>query len=208
VKGIIGKKLGMTTVFGEDGQSLPVTLIEAGPCKVVQVKTPDRDGYDALQLVFEPVKEKRVNKPLLGHFKRAGTGPFRVLREFRDWGKGELKVGAEVKVDIFSPGELVDVIGISKGKGFTGVVKRHGFRGGPKTHGQSDRYRAPGSIGASSNPSRVFKGTRMAGRVGGGRVTVRNLELVKVDSQRNLLAIKGSLPGPPQGYLIVRKTKR
>lgn len=208
MKGIIGKKLGMTTVFGEDGQSLPVTLIEAGPCKVMQVKTPDRDGYDALQLVFEPVKEKRVNKPLLGHFKRAGTGPFRVLREFRDWGKGELKVGAEVKVDIFSPGELVDVIGISKGKGFTGVVKRHGFRGGPKTHGQSDRYRAPGSIGASSNPSRVFKGTRMAGRVGGGRVTVRNLELVKVDSQRNLLAIKGSLPGPPQGYLIVRKTKR
>lgn len=208
MKGIIGKKLGMTTVFGEDGQSLPVTLIEAGPCKVMQVKTPDRDGYDALQLVFEPVKEKRVNKPLLGHFKRAGTGPFRVLREFRDWGKGELKVGADVKVDIFSPGELVDVIGISKGKGFTGVVKRHGFRGGPKTHGQSDRYRAPGSIGASSNPSRVFKGTRMAGRVGGGRVTVRNLELVKVDSQRNLLAIKGSLPGPPQGYLIVRKTKR
>jgi len=208
MKGIIGKKLGMTTVFGEDGQSLPVTLIEAGPCKVMQVKTPDRDGYDALQLVFEPVKEKRVNKPLLGHFKRAGTGPFRVLREFRDWGKGELKVGAEVKVDIFSPGELVDVIGISKGKGFTGVVKRHGFRGGPKTHGQSDRYRAPGSIGASSNPSRVFKGTRMAGRVGGGRVTVRNLELVKVDAQRNLLAIKGSLPGPPQGYLIVRKTKR
>lgn len=208
MKGIIGKKLGMTTVFGEDGQSLPVTLIEAGPCKVMQVKTPDRDGYDALQLVFEPIKEKRVNKPLLGHFKRAGTGPFRVLREFRDWGKGELKVGAEVKVDIFSPGELVDVIGISKGKGFTGVVKRHGFRGGPKTHGQSDRYRAPGSIGASSNPSRVFKGTRMAGRVGGGRVTVRNLELVKVDPQRNLLAIKGSLPGPPQGYLIVRKTKR
>jgi large subunit ribosomal protein L3 len=208
VKGIIGKKLGMTTVFGEDGQSLPVTLIEAGPCKVMQVKTPDRDGYDALQLVFEPVKEKRVNKPLLGHFKRAGTGPFQVLREFRDWGKGELKVGAEVKVDIFSPGELVDVIGISKGKGFTGVVKRYGFRGGPKTHGQSDRYRAPGSIGASSNPSRVFKGTRMAGRVGGGRVTVRNLELVKVDAQRNLLAIKGSLPGPPQGYLIVRKTKR
>lgn len=208
MKGIIGKKLGMTTVFGEDGQSLPVTLIEAGPCKVMQVKTPDRDGYDALQLVFEPVKEKRVNKPLLGHFKRAGTGPFQVLREFRDWGKGELKVGEEVKVDIFSPGELVDVIGISKGKGFTGVVKRHGFRGGPKTHGQSDRHRAPGSIGASSNPSRVFKGTRMAGRVGGGRVTVRNLELVKVDSQRNLLAIKGSLPGPPQGYLIVRKTKR
>ena len=208
MKGIIGKKLGMTTVFGEDGQSLPVTLIEAGPCKVIQVKTPDRDGYKALQLGFEPVKEKRVNKPLLGHFKRAGTGPFRVLREFRDWGEGELEVGAEVKVDIFSPGELVDVIGISKGKGFTGVVKRHGFRGGPKTHGQSDRYRAPGSIGASSNPSRVFKGTRMAGRVGGGRVTVRNLELVKVDAQRNLLAIKGSLPGPPQGYLIVRKTKR
>ncbi len=206
MKGIIGKKLGMITIFGEDGKSLPVTLVEAGPCKVVQVKTPERDGYDALQLGFEPVKEKRVNKPLLGHFRGVGVAPYRVLREFRNWGE-DMKVGTEIKADIFSPGDTVDVVGISKGKGFTGVVKRYGFKGGPKTHGQSDRHRAPGSIGASSSPSRVFKGTKMAGRVGGRRVTVRNSVLVKIDPGRNLLAIKGPLPGPPQGYLIVRKVQ-
>ncbi len=207
MKGLIGKKLGMTTIFREDGRSLPVTLVEAGPCRVVQVKTEEVDGYNALQLGFEPIKEKRVNKPLLGHFKRAGTSPYRVLREFRDWG-GEVKLGSEIKVDIFSPGDTVDVIGISKGKGFAGVVKRHGFRGGPKTHGQSDRYRAPGSIGASSNPSRVFKGTKMAGRLGGKRVTVRNLVLADVDPGKNLLAIKGPIPGPPKGYVIIRKGPR
>ncbi len=206
MKGIIGKKLGMITIFGEDGKSLPVTLVEAGPCRVVQVKTPERDGYDALQLGFEPVKEKRVNKPLLGHFRGVGVAPYRVLREFRNWGE-DMKVGTEIKADIFSPGDTVDVVGISKGKGFTGVVKRYGFKGGPKTHGQSDRHRAPGSIGASSSPSRVFKGTKMAGRVGGRRVTVRNSVLVKIDPGRNLLAIKGPLPGPPQGYLIVRKVQ-
>jgi len=206
MKGIIGKKLGMITIFGEDGKSLPVTLVEAGPCRVVQVKTPERDGYDALQLGFEPVKEKRVNKPLLGHFRGAGVAPYRVLKEFRNWGE-DMKVGTEIKADIFSPGDTVDVVGISKGKGFTGVVKRYGFKGGPKTHGQSDRHRAPGSIGASSSPSRVFKGTKMAGRVGGRRVTVRNSVLVKIDPGRNLLAIKGPLPGPPQGYLIVRKVQ-
>lgn len=206
MKGIIGKKLGMITIFGEDGKSLPVTLVEAGPCRVVQVKTPERDGYDALQLGFEPVKEKRVNKPLLGHFRGTGVAPYRVLKEFRNWGEN-MKVGTEIKADIFSPGDTVDVVGISKGKGFTGVVKRYGFKGGPKTHGQSDRHRAPGSIGASSSPSRVFKGTKMAGRVGGRRVTVRNSVLVKIDPGRNLLAIKGPLPGPPQGYLIVRKVQ-
>ncbi len=206
MKGIIGKKLGMITIFGEDGKSLPVTLIEAGPCKVVQVKTSERDGYDALQLGFELVKEKRVNKPLLGHFRGVGVAPYRVLKEFRNWGE-DMKVGTEIKADIFSPGDTVDVVGISKGKGFTGVVKRYGFKGGPKTHGQSDRHRAPGSIGASSSPSRVFKGTRMAGRTGGRRVTVRNSVLVKIDPGRNLLAIKGPLPGPPQGYLIVRKVQ-
>ncbi len=206
MRGIIGKKLGMTTIFGEDGKSLPVTLVEAGPCQVVQVKTPERDDYSALQLGFEPIKEKKVTKPLLGHFKGAGVTSYRILREFKDWGE-EMKVGTEIKADIFSPGETVDVVGISKGKGFMGVVKKYGFRGGPKTHGQSDRHRAPGSIGASSSPSRVYKGTKMAGKTGGRRVTVRNSVLVKLIPEKNLLAIKGSLPGPPQSYLIVRKVQ-
>jgi len=206
MRGLIGKKLGMTTIFGEDGKSLPVTLVEAGPCRVVQVKTPERDGYSALQLGFEPIKEKKTTKPLLGHFKSAGVPIYRILREFRDWGE-EMKVGTEIKASIFSPGEAVDVVGISKGKGFMGVVKRYGFRGGPKTHGQSDRHRAPGSIGASSSPSRVYKGTKMAGKTGGKRVTVRNSLLVKLIPEKNLLAIRGPLPGPPHSYLIIRKVQ-
>ncbi len=203
MRGILGKKLGMTRVFDEAGRSVSATVIEAGPCKVVQVKTEGKDGYSAVQLGFQDQVEKRVTKPLIGHFKKAGLSPKRVLKEFRDF-EGEVKEGDEVSVQIFAAGERVKITGISKGKGFTGVVKRYGFRGGPKTHGQSDRHRAPGSLGQSAYPKRVFKGLRMAGRSGSDRVTLRNLRVLKVLPEKNLIFVEGAVPGARNGILEIR----
>jgi large subunit ribosomal protein L3 len=206
VRGILGKKIGMTSIYDENGESVPCTIIEAGPCYVTQIKTKDRDGYDAIQLGFEERRERLVNKPMKGHFDRAHVKGLRWLGEFREMNGGELGLGAEVKVDIFAQGDVVDVIGKSKGRGFQGVVKRHHFGGvGMTTHGQSDRVRAPGSIGSSSYPSRVFKGMRMGGRMGFARTTVKNLKIVKVIPESNILIVKGSVPGAINGYLeIVR----
>lgn len=196
MSGIIGKKLGMTSIFSKDGDVIPVTVIEAGPCTVVDIKTTEKDGYQALQLGFGNVKEKKVNKPLVGHFKKHNLSPKLVLKEFKNFNVSEFKIGDEINCSIFNEGDTIKVIGKSKGKGFQGVVKRHGFGGiGMTTHGQSDRVRAPGSIGASSYPSRVFKGQRMAGRMGFDNVTVRGLKVVKVDTERNLLFVKGAVPG-------------
>ena len=206
MRGIIGKKLGMTRLFDEAGNMIPVTVIEAGPCYVSQVKTEGTDGYNAVQLAFDEKREKRTTKPALGHFKKAGLKPYRVVKEFRDFESEEsLKLGDTVTVDVFTEGEIVDISGRSKGKGFTGVVKRHKFGGGPKTHGQSDRYRAPGSIGSSSWPSRVLKGTKMAGRLGGTVVTKRNSQIVKIDNENNLIIVKGPVPGANQGIVIIKK---
>jgi len=203
--GILGKKLGMTQIFSEDGLAIPVTIVEAGPCKVVQVKTLENDGYSAVQLGFEKKPERLVNKPMMGHFRKHKVEPFRFLREFRDFPEEYCEVGKEVTVEVFEEGSIVKVTGISKGKGFQGVVKRHGFGGGPRTHGQSDRLRAPGSIGASAFPSRVIKGLRMAGRMGGEQVTVKGLTIVKIDKENNLLFIKGAVPGARNSLLIIRR---
>jgi large subunit ribosomal protein L3 len=204
VRGILGKKIGMTSIFDENGESVPCTIIEAGPCFVTQIKTKEKDGYDAVQLGFEEKKERLVNKPLKGHFAQAHVKALRWLGEFREMTGNGLKLGAEVKVDMFSQGETVDVIGKSKGRGFQGVVKRHHFGGvGMATHGQSDRVRAPGSIGSSSFPSRVFKGMRMGGRMGFARTTVKNLKVVKVIPESNILIVKGSVPGAINGYVEV-----
>ena len=194
MKGILGKKIGMTRIFDEGGDTIAATLIEAGPCVVVQIKTDENDGYNAVQLGYAEQKETRVTKPVLGHFRRANVKPHRILKEFRDM-EGEYKEGDQINIEIFSPGERVNIAGLSKGRGFAGVVKRHGFRGGPKTHGQSNRHRAPGSIGQSAYPKRVFKGVKMAGRMGHKRTTIRNLEVVKVFPDRNLILIKGGVPG-------------
>ncbi len=202
--GILGLKIGMTQIFDEDGLVVPVTVVKAGPCYVTQIKTKETDGYDAVQLAFGDIKPKRVTKPLLGHFEKAGVEPKRFLVEF-DFGPDHgLKVGDEIKVDILKEGALVKVSGKTKGKGFQGVVKRHGFGGGPKTHGQSDRLRAPGSIGQSSYPSRVFKGMRMAGRMGGKRKTLVNVKVVKVDAENNLLFLKGAVPGARNSLVEIR----
>lgn len=196
MSGIIGKKIGMTSIFGNDGEIIPVTVIEAGPCTVVDIKTTEKDGYQALQLGFGSVKENKVNKPLAGHFKKNNLTPKRVLKEFKNFNVSEFKIGDEIKCSIFNEGDIIKVSGTSKGKGFQGVVRRHGFGGiGMTTHGQSDRVRAPGSIGASSYPSRVFKGQRMAGRMGYDNVTIRGLKVVKVDPERNLIFVKGAVPG-------------
>jgi large subunit ribosomal protein L3 len=204
--GIIGKKVGMTSVFGEDGKNIPCTVIEAGPCVVTQVKTNERDGYEAIQIAFDDKKEKNTPAALLGHFKNAKTTPKRKVVEFTNIDINQYKLGDEVKVDLFEGAEWVDVVGTSKGKGFQGVVKRHGFSGvGESTHGQHDRSRAPGSVGASSYPSRVFKGLRMAGRTGGNRIKVQNLEVVKVLPENNLLIVKGAVPGCNGSYLIIEK---
>ncbi|MCW5977025.1 MAG: 50S ribosomal protein L3 [Bryobacteraceae bacterium] len=207
--GILGKKIGMTQVFRPDGQVVPVTLLKVGPCVVVQRKTPSIDGYDAVQLgLMEYVKPMRINKPSTGHLKRAGVEGVRYKSELRlRPGDDDLKMGDRVLVGEFKPRDKVDVIGVSKGRGFTGLVKRHHFRGGPATHG-SMFHRAPGSIGASSYPSRVFPGTRMAGHTGTQRVTIRNLEVVQVDEQDNMLMVKGAVPGPNGGYVLVRRAKR
>lgn len=207
--GLLGKKVGMTSVFDDAGQIIPCTVIEAGPCFVTQVKTKDRDGYEAVQLGFDEKKERLVSKPLRGHFAKANVQASRFVREFRDHGASEIQPGQQIKVDtVFTKGDVVSVIGTSKGRGFQGVVKRHHFGGGFRTHGQSDRERAPGSIGSSSYPSRVFKGMRMAGRMGGERVTVRNLKVVGVIADSNLLLLKGSIPGSINGFVEIHKTKK
>lgn len=201
--GLIGKKVGMTSVFSAEGKNIPCTVIEAGPCVVTQVKTVDIDGYEAIQLGFEDKKDKNANKPELGHFKKANTTPKRRLVEFIEFDQ-ELNLGDVVNVELFKDDVWVDVTGISKGKGFQGVVKRYGFRGvNDATHGQHNRLRAPGSIGASSDPSRVFKGMRMAGRTGGDRVKVMDLKVIKIIPESNLLIVKGSVPGAKGSYLII-----
>ena len=204
--GIIGKKVGMTSIYDENGKNIPVTVIYTGPNYVTQVRTEEVDGYDAVQLGFDDKKEKNTPNALKGHFKKAGVSPKRKVVEFRDFEK-EVKLGDEITVDqIFTEGEYVDISGISKGKGFQGVVKRHGFAGvGQATHGQHNRLRAPGSIGASSDPSRVFKGTRMAGHMGNQKVTVQNLKVMKVIPEKHLLIVKGSVPGHKNTYLIIKK---
>jgi large subunit ribosomal protein L3 len=207
--GILGRKIGMTQVFRPDGQVVPVTLLKAGPCTVVQRKTPATDGYDAVQLgLLEYVKPKRINKPQTGHLKKAGAEGAKLLREFRlRPGSTDFKAGDQVLVSDFKPKDMVDVIGVSKGRGFAGVVKRHHFRGGEGSHG-SMFHRAPGSIGASSFPSRVVPGMRMGGHMGDARVTVRNLEIIDVDTEDNVLVVKGAVPGPNGGYVVVQRAKR
>ncbi len=203
--GLIGKKIGMTSVFSADGKNVPCTVIEVGPCVVTQVKTVEKDGYAALQLGFEEEKEKHLTQPEIGHFKKAGVSPKRHLAEFKGF-EGEYTPGDTIAVDFFDGTEFVDVIGTSKGKGFQGVVKRHGFGGvGQSTHGQHNRLRAPGSVGACSYPAKVFKGMRMAGQMGNERVTVQNLQIVKIIPEHNLLMIKGSIPGSKGSIVLIEK---
>jgi large subunit ribosomal protein L3 len=205
MSGIIGKKVGMTSIFDADGRNIPCTVIEAGPCVVTQIRTSDADGYEAVQLAFDEKKEKNTSSQMKGHFAKANTTPKRKLVEFKTF-EDEKSLGDTVTVEIFAEGDFVDVVGTSKGKGFQGVVKRHGFSGvGMQTHGQHNRLRAPGSLGASSWPSRVFKGMRMAGRTGGDRVKVQNLQVLKVYSEQNLLVVSGSIPGAKGSYVIVDK---
>ncbi|NNC96210.1 MAG: 50S ribosomal protein L3 [Chitinophagales bacterium] len=205
MKGIIGKKIGMTNIFLEDGSLVPCTIIEAGPCVVTQVKTEETDGYNAIQLGFDEKSDKNTNKPMKAHFKNAKTTPKRKLIEFRDF-DFEKELGDEVTIDMFEVGEFVAVVGRSKGKGFQGVVKRHNFAGvGMATHGQHNRQRAPGSIGMSSTPSKVLKGMRMGGRMGGERVTVKNLEVLKVITEESLIVISGAVPGAIGSYVIIKK---
>jgi large subunit ribosomal protein L3 len=208
MKGIIGKKVGMTQVFDEAGNAVPVTVIEAGPCYVTQVRTADRDGYIAVQLGYGETKPRRLTQGQLGHLRRNNLPALRYLREFRVRDAGlDVEEGQEIKVDVFETGERVDVIGTSKGRGFAGTIKRHGFKRQPKTHGQSDRERAPGSIGMCATPGRTLKGQRMAGRMGNERVTMRNLEVVVVDPERNLLAVRGSVPGARDGLVMIRPSQ-
>jgi len=205
MSGLIGKKIGMTSIFDEKGKNIPCTVIEAGPCVVTQVRTKEVDGYEAFQLGFDDKAERKANKAEVGHFKKAGTTAKRKVVEFQDF-ENDYKLGDLVTVDLFNEGEFVDVMGTSKGKGFQGVVKRHGFGGvGQATHGQHNRLRAPGSVGASSYPSRVFKGMRMAGRTGGEKVTIQNLRVLKVVADKNLILIKGCVPGHKNSYVILQK---
>ena len=205
MSGLIGRKIGMTSVFSAEGKNIPCTVIEAGPCVVTQVKTVEKDGYSALQIAFDDKKEKHTSKPMLGHFQKAKTVPKRKVVEIQNWIK-EYELGDVITSEIFLEDNWIDVTGITKGKGFQGVVKRHGFSGvGGQTHGQHNRLRAPGSLGASSYPSKVFKGMRMAGRTGGTSVKVINLRLLKVITENNLLIVKGSIPGPKGSYLIIEK---
>jgi large subunit ribosomal protein L3 len=203
--GLIGKKIGMTSVFSVEGRNIPCTVIEAGPCIVSQVRTIEKDGYEAVQLGFQEKKEKHATKPEIGHFKKAGTTPKKKLVEFDGFGD-DVKLGDIITVDMLEVSNFIDITGISKGKGFQGVVRRHGFGGvGESTHGQHNRLRAPGSVGASSYPSRVFKGMRMAGRMGGAKITVQNIEVLKVIPENNLVIVKGSVPGANGSYLILLK---
>lgn len=205
MSGLIGKKIGMTSIFDENGKNIPCTVIEAGPCVVTQVRTNEVDGYEALQLGFDDKSEKHATKAAVGHFKKAGTSAKKKVVEFQDFAT-EQKLGDIINVTVFEEGEFVDVQGVSKGKGFQGVVKRHGFGGvGQATHGQHNRLRAPGSVGASSYPSRVFKGMRMAGRMGGDNVKVQNLKVLKVLADKNLILVKGAVPGHNNSYVIIQK---
>ena len=202
-KAILGKKLGMTQIFAEDGTLVPVTVIEAGPCSVVQKKTVEIDGYSAVQVGFVDKKEKKANKPEKGHFAKAGVSVKRYVKEFKLDGAADMNVGDEIKVDVFEAGEMIDVTGTSKGHGYAGTIKRWGTHRGPMSHG-SHYHRGPGSLGACSSPSRVFKGKRLPGHYGVETVTIQNLDLVKVDTERNLLLVKGSVPGPKGGLLIIK----
>ena len=203
--GMLGKKVGMTRFFNESGNPVPATVIEAGPCTVTQVKTAEKDGYSAIQLGFIPLAEKRVTKPMMGHFKRVNAKPLRILREIRDFGD-EVKEGAELKVDLFHEGERVKVTSLSKGRGFAGAMKRHGFGGGPKSHGQSDRQRSPGSVGQAAYPKRIFRGIKMAGHMGQERNTISNLQVLKVLPDQNLIVIKGSIPGGRNTIVEIRRS--
>ena len=205
MSGIIGKKVGMTSLFNADGKNIPCTVIQAGPCVVTQVRTVEKDGYEAIQLAYDEKKEKNTSKPMKGHFAKAGTTPKRKLVEFKHFVETKA-VGDVLNVDLFNEGDLIDIVGTSKGKGFQGVVKRHGFAGvGGQTHGQHNRLGAPGSLGASSWPSKVFKGMRMAGRMGGDRVKIQNLEILRVYPDKNLLVVSGSVPGAKGSYVILEK---
>lgn len=207
MSGIIGKKIGMTSVFDANGKNIPVTVIEAGPCFVTQIRTKEVDGYDAIQLAYEDKKEKHTNKAEMGHFAKAGITPKRKLVEFTRFEEGHRKqYGDKVEVDVFTEGEFIDIVGITKGKGFQGVVRRHGFNGvGGTTHGQHNRLRAPGSVGASSWPSRVFKGIRMAGQMGSKRRKIINLQIIKIVKEKNLLLVKGGVPGANGSYVIIER---
>ncbi|MBN1155858.1 50S ribosomal protein L3 [candidate division KSB1 bacterium] len=203
---LIGKKVGMTRIFTEQGKVIPVTVLQVGPCYVTQIKTKEKDGYEAVQLGYGLKREKLVTKPVKGHLKKSGAPALRILKEFRNFQMGEsIKLGAELRADLFEVGDKVAVTGTSKGKGFSGAMKRHHFGGGPKTHGQSDRLRAPGSLGQSSYPSRVYKGTRMAGRMGNEQVTVKTLKVVRVDPENNVIMIKGAVPGSRNGIVYIKK---
>lgn len=222
MKGILGRKVGMTQLFDDNGNVVPVTVIEAGPCYVTQIKTQESDGYHAVQIGFGQIKENRLKRPQAGHLGLLPTSEkhptrrqfpkavpaLRVVREVRTKEKPEAQLGDQITVEIFAEGERVDIVGKSKGRGFAGVMKRHGFGGGPRTHGQSDRPRSPGSIGATSTPGRVFKGMRMAGRMGNQRVTSQNLQVVRVDTEHNLIAVKGSVPGPKGGLVLVKEARK
>lgn len=208
IRGILGRKLGMARVFDENGEVTASTLVEAGPCFVTQLKTQERDGYESVQLGFGATR--KLNRPEKGHLKAAGLGDRQGLEHLREVPVDSLEdveIGARVDASLFVPGELVDVIGTSKGRGFAGVVKRHNFRGGPKTHGQSDRWRRPGSVGSGTTPGRTFKNMRMAGHMGDARVTVKNLQVLRVDSDRNIVAIRGAIPGPNGGLVMIRKVE-
>jgi large subunit ribosomal protein L3 len=208
VKGILGKKVGMTQLFDESGAAVPVTVIEAGPCYVTQVKVVDTDGYNAVQIGFDEVAERKLTKGEMGHLRKASAPALRHLHEVRLDSTPDVVLGDVVKADVFSEGELVDVVGTSKGRGFAGVVKRHGFRGGPKTHGQSDRHRAPGSRGAGTSPGHTFPGSKGAGQMGNSQVTVQNLKIALVDPERNLIAVKGAVPGPRNGLVFIQVAKK
>ncbi len=205
MKGIIGKKLGMTRIFNEDGTATPVTVIEAGPCVVTQVKTKDCDGYEAVQLGFEKIRPKSSRKPQIGHLAKHGLAPRRRLVEFRVDDPGEYQVGQEVTVDVFAPGDVVDVTGWSKGRGFQGVVRRHGFSVGRRTHGNRN-HRRPGSIGQSATPARVWKGRKLPGRMGAARTTIKRLDVVQIDLEKNLLLIRGAVPGASEGVVLIKKS--
>ena len=206
VQGLLGRKVGMTQIFAEDGRVVPVTVIEAGPCYVTQLRTKERDGYEAVQIGYGAAK--RLNSPEKGHLDKAKAPPVRHLRELRADGLEGVEVGQKLDASLFKIGDFVDVVGTSKGKGFAGVIKRHHFRGGPRTHGQSDRERAPGSSGSTTTPGRVLKGTRRAGQMGNARVTVQNLRVVEADGERNLLLLRGAVPGARNGLLLIKAAKK
>lgn len=208
MKGILGKKVGMTQIYSDEGQLIPVTIIEAGPCFVTQIKTRERDGYDAVQIGYETVKPRKLTRPQIGHLRGASAPNLRFLREFPLAEGEQVELGQRLDVSEFERGDVVDVTGTSKGKGFAGVIKRHGFSRQRKTHGQSDRERAPGSLGAGTTPGRTFKGKRMGGQMGNKSVTVLNLKIVLVDAERNMMAIKGAVPGKTGGMVVIRPARK